>query len=261
MTSGRDETGRAAPNAECEAFEAAVSEYIDGTLPPNAAASARAHAESCDRCRSLASELDAIRLETRALPALRPSRDLWAGIDARIRTADSPLRSRSVSTGMGAGRRAATRWFGPQWTSRYALAAAAALVLASVGVTFTATRWWMGHNPAVVASTDSGHTRIDTSGQSLITPVANTDASTSEFLYDHQIAALHQILQQRRTQLDPKTVAVLDRNLAIIDSAIVQSKSALARDPASAFLAGQLDRALNSKLDLLRTAALLPSRT
>ncbi|HEY6358074.1 MAG TPA: hypothetical protein VIX35_07510, partial [Vicinamibacterales bacterium] len=98
-------------------------------------------------------------------------------------------------------------------------------------------------------------------GSDTLVPVANSGAATSEFLYDHQITALHQILQQRRARLDPKTVAVLDRNLAIIDSAIVQSRAALAHDPASAFLANQLDQSLNSKLELLKTAALLPAST
>jgi hypothetical protein len=258
MTTERDDTGRAAPDADCEAFEATVSEYLDGTLPPGLTATAVAHAASCDRCRSLASELDAVRIASRALPALRPSRDLWAGIDARIRTADAATRRPSRVTGARA--QALARWFGPRLLNRSVMAAAA-LVVVSVGLTFTATEWWIGRNPTVVASADSGHARVDSSTPSIATPVANRDAETSEFLYDNQITALHQILQQRRAQLDPKTVAVLDRNLAIIDAAILQSRAALAQDPASAFLAGQLDQALNSKLELLRTAALLPSRT
>ena len=238
MTTGRDDTERAGLNADCEAFEATVSEYIDGTLDSDTKAVAAAHAAVCARCRSLVTELESVRAAAAALPVLHPSRDLWSGIHARIRSESASRRPSSAVA------RAQSRWFGPQWANRYA-AVAAALVVMSVGLTFTATKWWIGHNPTVVASGDTGRARIDTSAPLVATPVSNGDPATSEFLYDHQITALHQILQQRRTQLDPKTVAVLDRNLAIIDSAIVQSRAALAQDPASAFLAGQLDQALS----------------
>ena len=90
---------------------------------------------------------------------------------------------------------------------------------------------------------------------------ARSVAQTSEYIYDAQITSLHQILEQRRARLDPKTVTVIEHNLAVIDTAIAQSKQALQHDPANGFLADQLDRDLNTKLELLRTVALLPSRT
>ena len=69
---------------------------------------------------------------------------------------------------------------------------------------------------------------------------------------------MRRIVQQRRGELDPATVAVLERNMRLIDDAIAQSRAALARDPRSRFLGEQLERTLDQKLDLLRTAALLP---
>jgi hypothetical protein len=56
-------------------------------------------------------------------------------------------------------------------------------------------------------------------------------------------------------------LAVIERNLSVIDSAITESRTALRKDPNSAFLADQLDHALDTKLTLLRTVALLPART
>jgi hypothetical protein len=72
---------------------------------------------------------------------------------------------------------------------------------------------------------------------------------------------MRQILDSRRSRLDPKTVAIIEKNLRVIDTAIAESRTALARDPANHFLAGQLDASLNTKLELLRTVAMLPSRT
>jgi hypothetical protein len=243
-------------DVSCEAFEAMLPDYFEGALASHVVQKMLEHAGSCDRCESLMVDLDTIRAKARALPVLSPSRDLWEGIDSRIRMAESPSLGRRPVT---ARQRAVNRWFASPWANRYALAAAA-LVVVSVGLTFTVTRWWVTRTvPGVAAGV--AHLDSGPSGRPDVVPVANSQTVTSEFLYDHEITALHQILQQRRARLDPKTVAVLDRNLAIIDSAIVQSKAALAHDPASAFLANQLDQALNSKLELLKTAALLPART
>ncbi|MDB4886594.1 MAG: hypothetical protein JWN79_2032, partial [Gemmatimonadetes bacterium] len=82
-----------------------------------------------------------------------------------------------------------------------------------------------------------------------------------EPVYDREIAKLRGIVRERRAQLDPRTIAVLEQSVAVIDSAIAQSRAALARDPASGFLATQLNHSLEKKVELLRTAALLPART
>jgi hypothetical protein len=82
-----------------------------------------------------------------------------------------------------------------------------------------------------------------------------------EPVYDREIVKLRAIVRDRRAQLDPKTVAVLEQSIAVIDSAIAQSRAALAKDPASGFLATQLNHSLEKKVELLRTAALLPART
>ncbi len=66
---------------------------------------------------------------------------------------------------------------------------------------------------------------------------------------------------ERRAQLDPETVKVVEDNLKLIDAAVQRARSALAKDPASAFLTRQLDNALEKKVDLLRTVALLPAST
>jgi hypothetical protein len=90
---------------------------------------------------------------------------------------------------------------------------------------------------------------------------SNDPLGGAEPVYDREIAKLRVIVRERRSQLDPATIAVLEQSIAVIDSAIAQSRAALAKDPASGFLAGQLNYSLEMKVELLRTAALLPSRT
>ena len=47
----------------------------------------------------------------------------------------------------------------------------------------------------------------------------------------------------------------------MIEQAIFQSRQALAADPASGFLRDQLNKQLDRKVEVLRTAALLPARS
>ncbi|MDE3152779.1 MAG: hypothetical protein KGL93_11085, partial [Gemmatimonadota bacterium] len=79
--------------------------------------------------------------------------------------------------------------------------------------------------------------------------------------YDGEIAGLRTIIAQRHGALDSATVAVLQKNLAVIDSAIAQCKQALAKDPNSRFLIQSLSQSLDTKVQLLRMTAALPSST
>ncbi|MDQ3516424.1 MAG: hypothetical protein M3403_06575, partial [Gemmatimonadota bacterium] len=79
--------------------------------------------------------------------------------------------------------------------------------------------------------------------------------------YTGEIDDLQGAIAERRSRLDPATIAVIERNLRVIDAAIEESKRALARDPASELLTALLSDALASKVRLLRQAALLPPLT
>jgi hypothetical protein len=232
--------------SECAAFEAALPDYLDGTLADDGAA--RAHIVSCESCRALVRDMERIRARAATLPTLQPSRDLWAGIEARIQSMPqdaTPSRPRAI------------RWISQRWYGA-PLARAAVLVIATASATLLATHQW-SRTPAPSRSLAAPATAPRTGVSTVSSTVAA--ARTSEFIYDQQISAMRQILDSRRDQLDPKTVAIIEKNLRVIDTAIAESRAALARDPANGFLAGQLDASLNTKLELLRTVAMLPART
>ena len=84
---------------------------------------------------------------------------------------------------------------------------------------------------------------------------------SAEQTYDHEIARLLVVYDQRRPDLDSTTVAIVKKNLKIIDDAIAQTKIALRRDPASQYLMESLNDAFDTKVQLLRKAAMLPSGT
>jgi hypothetical protein len=92
--------------------------------------------------------------------------------------------------------------------------------------------------------------------QDRVVPVGLADAQ-----YDAAVADLEKALKDGRGRLDASTVAIVERNLQIIDQAIEQARQALGSDPANSYLNGHLVEARRRKLDLLRRAAALTTET
>jgi hypothetical protein len=289
---------------DCDGFAAVLADYLEADAPDAVRAAVEAHAEECAACSALLADLQEIPVQAAALPALAPSRDLWSGIAERIDARVLPLERPAVRTIVPARR----SWARPA-------VAAAALVVATAGITHYATRWFERQNatavasapaptraapesitttlpqvaevtppappstssgpgttlgqpnaqrggertPTAVASNRAPSGRAGTSGARLVS--ASTVMNQTEPMYDREISELRTIVKSRRSTLDPRTIAVLEQSIAVIDSAIAQSRSALAKDPASGFLANQLNHSLEKKVELLRTAAMLPART
>jgi tetratricopeptide (TPR) repeat protein len=89
------------------------------------------------------------------------------------------------------------------------------------------------------------------------TDTATIPAKFADRHYDEAIADLQRVLDAERTQLDPETVRVLEKNLASIDAAIDQCRRALKADPSNIYLNTHLADARQRKLVLLRRAAAL----
>ena len=277
-------------NMTCEAFDAALPDYLEGTLDDSRRAAVEGHLSECVRCASLLRDIENIQKEAAAMPDMVPSRDLWQGIEARIAAPVIPLTARPERQ-----RRIAPAWMG---------IAAAALIASTAGITYMLTahslRPGQSGDVAVVmppsnptrpsSGADSGGpagltapSPADVAGPSIQPDGAGSRLSVrnvqprqgipaqlarqsserahSDLVYGREIEMLQSIVSRRRTQLDSSTVAIIEKNLQIIDAAIAQSRAALARDPASHMLDQQLTHALDKKVELLRTAAMLPAST
>jgi hypothetical protein len=178
---------------------------------------------------------------------MSPSRDLWDGIAARI---DAPV----VSLGEARERLA------PRGRMLRMAAAAAALVLITAGTTFifTKTAYEPGQSQLAANQSVLPVPNTGTAGGAAEATLVSDARATAEAAFDREVTQLRGLLEQRRPDLDSATVALLERNLQIIDRAIAESRAALARDPGSALLNRQLHNALGKKVQVLRTAALLP---
>ncbi|HEU4584759.1 MAG TPA: zf-HC2 domain-containing protein [Gemmatimonadaceae bacterium] len=249
---------------DCEELESLLPGYLEGELDAAERRAVERHAAVCARCASLLADVATIVRDARELPALTPSRDLWPDIETRIQPDVVPLSTARVE------KEERARRVLPRWTTARLAAAAAALVVTTAGVTYVATTHLdVAHTTVAASGAAAGGSPASGSpgGRTAVpstTPsgsVRNASSLSSEQLYDQEIAHLQTIVRERRSLLDTATIAVIQRNLAVIDSAIAQSKAALAADPNSRFLNEQLNSVLDQKVELLRTAALLPART
>jgi putative zinc finger protein len=274
----------------CARCDELFADYFEGTLPDDVRDDFHNHVSTCARCQGLVRDIEGIRVDAGNLPELVPPRDLWSGIEARIQPEVVSIASRPAA----------------QVSKRWLAAAAAALIVATSGVTYVATMRSLatssaslktpiaavppavamakpelssiepgassgganaqGAPAAAVHSASRGENReptVRTPRTSLASATSRSSVvpTASEIAFAGEINQLQTVLDQRRSQLDPETVKVVEDNLKLIDTAASRARAALAKDPASAFLMRQLDGVLQKKVELLRTVALLPAST
>jgi anti-sigma-K factor RskA len=201
----------------CPDREALVHEYVDGTLPARDRVLVEEHLALCAGCRAAVAELRGLVARARTLPpSIEPTRDLWGGIASRLR--------RRQEGGGGGGH-------GAWWRER--------------------TFWGTGLAAAATLAIAFGISRLGEPGsrasrQGWVAVAAG---------YEQAAGELSRMLAAERGRLRPETIAVVERNLAIIDAAIRESRAALAHDPANVELRQLFAAAYRQKVELLRWAS------
>ena len=197
------------------------SDYLDNDLPPEERAVVDAHLAGCEECRTVIADLRAVTLAARSHAGAAPPKDLWPLIAARIAP---PVPNRA-------------------WSMSWAAAIAAGLFIAlasSLGI-------WAVLNRSAFPAEET----LTSVGQ------APEVSSISHVSYDAAVNDLLDVLETRRERLDPRTVEVLERNIAIIDTAIAEARAAVEQDPGDRALASHLVRQQRTKLAVLRQAGKL----
>ena len=276
--------------AECDEL---FPDYFEDALDDARRLIVDAHASSCARCQGLIRDIRGITATAAALPHLAPSRDLWKGIEERIQPAVLPIGERRH------GVHVSRRLLGIAAAALVVISSSVTYV-ATRGTTAIGKRPVRvseaprdvparvpGENAAGSAAVEARAipeaTEIASSPsapnvtravetqrvpaasgiakRTSGTTLASARRTAAETAIAPEIEQLQSTLRQRREQLDPSTVKIVEDNLALIDAAVKQAREALMKDPASGFLSGQLDNALRKKVELLRTVASLPSRS
>ena len=218
-----------------------LSEYLDDELPPDERAAVEAHLRHCVACGAVLADLKRIVTRAQGLEDRLPAHDLWPGIAARIGAA--PATAERGET--GAISRARRRW---SFSVPELAAAGIALMALSGGAA------WLLHPGAPIASPGLTPALAPSGSFRVGLGPARRAAGQS---YDAAVADLEGVLTAGRGRLDSNTVRVIERNLATIDSAIVQAQRAVAADSANAYLNSHLAETMRRKLELLRQAAAL----
>jgi len=207
-----------------------LSEYVDEALPAPPAAEVREHLASCAECQRLVQTLRDVKRAAQQLPQLEPRREVWTRLERTLRA--NPRRQLSM-----------------QWSW---LAAAAAVLLA----VFIGYRLADVHRqPAAPAPAASASAEASDAAAAQF---VEAELRQAEEHYQKAFTRLQQSMNDGKGSLDPQTAATLEKNLAVVDQAISESRAALRAQPTSAPAQASLLESFKSKITLLEdTVALI----
>jgi anti-sigma factor RsiW len=224
-----------------------IHDYIDDALDLRARTELERHLAGCSECRRL---VDDLREISKAVAGLKdewrePPVRAWGRLERAIRLEHESRSTQSSPREELAPRAQRTLRFMP-W-----LAAAALLILATaVGLQFRGGR---RAAPASSAATPGASIASGDAAQAV-----EAELRAAEEHYTRAITGLEQITKTEQGALDPGTAATLQKNLAVIDQAISESRAALRTQPASEPAQESLVENFKAKIGLLQdTVALI----
>lgn len=218
-----------------------LDDYVTGELTEDARAPVADHIAACAICAAEVESLNRILVRAAELPkSIDPPAEAWSNIRAAIERDKEAIARHDTGSTLRFRRRP------------YALAAAAVLlvVLSSAGT-------------AVYMNARSADPRnpVASSPANAATPASLTAFTVEENNYLRNVAVLQDLLDQQESLLAPETIAQLKASLRTIDEAILEARTALARDPANGVLIEMLSGTYRQKMDLMRRTAELTRGT
>jgi hypothetical protein len=236
--------------------ETTLNDYADGSLGPAERSDVEQHLAACAECRRLVEDLRDLLRATGELELREPPVRAWPRLERALRM-EQQHADQGLPLDRAQGRQPGNVVNGPVKAGHYRtyvtwLAAAAALVLATmVGLRYAPTR----HVDAPPATTPGAGAPItaNEAAQSI-----ETELRQAETHYEKAIKGLEVIANSEQNELDPRTAATLQKNLAVIDQAISESRAAVRAQPASEPAQQSLIEGFKTKIGLLQdTVALI----
>lgn len=222
----------------CHDVKARMDDLVDGTLPEGDRRKVVRHIETCPECRTSEARMRALLAEVRVLPrGVEPPRDPWPGIVERIMAG-------KVIENDFAGR-------GRRWYLLAAAAVAAAVLIAAVSLV-----------TALLVRNDRGSRVAAAPGRPGVADVtpASLGLVQAQATYAAARVQLLTALEARKGTLSPQTVEVVEKNLRVIDRAVAEMQTALARDPGNREIPALLVATYQQEIDLLQRVTSLPGR-
>lgn len=225
----------------CQAYEAAIGDYVDGTMDAARRAEVESHLMTCASCRAVVADFTLIRTVSRSLEPHVPPPHVWQRLSAAMDAEPKPLLA------------------GGPWWRVFAPVAAMAVLVASLA-------WTAAQLSTAPRSTTAGPL-TSASGERLASaePVPPTEPEWIGAEYQlaerdltSTIEGLERIAASSRAPLDMETEDVLKATLMLLDGAIGESREALKKEPENDVAQQSLFEALRNKVVLLQdTIALI----
>ena len=210
-----------------------LDDYVTGELTEDARDPVADHIAACAICAAEVESLKRILARAGDLPkSIDPPAEAWSNIRAAIERDKEAIATERSGSSLRFRR------------TPYALAAAAVLlvVLSSAGT-------------AVYMNARSADGSTAANSAPGATPASLAAFTVEENTYLRNVAVLQDLLDQQESSLAPETVAQLKASLRTIDEAILEARTALARDPANKMLIEMLTGTYRQKMDLMRRTA------
>ena len=224
--------------------------YADGTLSAAERPGVEQHLAGCAACREMVDDLREILRGAADLELRQPPVRAWSRLERAIKMESAHAAPIAAAPGARPDAGAARLTFArAPWLT--GLAAAAAIVLATVvGLRYAPARHT---EPAGAPSGASAAITAGEAAQSIETELRQAEAH-----YEKAIKGLEAIANSEQSELDPRTAATLQKNLAVIDQAISESRAAVRAQPASEPAQQSLIDGFKTKIGLLQdTVALI----
>jgi anti-sigma factor RsiW len=233
-----------------------LNDYVDGSLGPVERHGVDQHLAGCAACRRVVEDLREILGASRELSRREPPVRAWSRLERAIKLEQEHAvpGARRLPLGGARGRQPSDTAPARSGHRTYLtwLAAAAALVLATaVGLRYTP-----GRTADVSPATAPAGGAAIASGEA--SQSIETELRQAESHYENAIKGLEAIASSEQAELDPRTAATLQKNLAVIDQAISESRAAVRLQPASEPAQQSLIEGFKTKIALLQdTVALI----
>ena len=215
-----------------------LNDYVDGSLAAAERAGVEQHLTACVACRQIVDDLRAILDAAGDLELREPPVRAWSRLERAI-----TLEREHTMPGM---------WRSTARSYATGLVAAAALVLATV----VGLRYVPAQPTGNATTAPEGATASVSAGEAVQS--IETELRQAEAHYEKAIKGLEAIATTEQHELDPRTAATLQNNLAVIDQAISESRAAVRSQPASEPAQQSLIEGFKTKIGLLQdTVALI----
>jgi anti-sigma factor RsiW len=231
----------------CDTAGERLQDRIDGTIDPAEVRELDRHLAGCASCRGLAADLAAVSDAAAALEPIAVPEHVWLQLAGRWR--------REHDVGARPPRAQPRRGY-----AAFHLLAAAAVLAVAIGGGWIAWRATGTGGPEVLLERSAGAgAGAGNVAPSVLVETAQKDIEAADQLYTRAIAGLEQAAAGQKDLLSPEVAAMLDKNIEVIDEAIVESRAAVQSQPQSVEARESLFDALRKKVALLQNTISLVS--